>query len=42
MNKKFYEQPQINIVEVKRADIICTSTTTFGINDGEGFDEYTW
>lgn len=42
MNKKLYAQPQIDIIEVRRADIICTSTTTFGINDGEGFNEYTW
>ncbi len=31
MKKKTYEQPQISIIEVKAADIICTSG---GFNDG--------
>lgn len=36
MKKKTYQQPQIKIIEVKAADIICTSgASTFSIeNDG--------
>ena len=26
MKKKTYEQPQMNIIEVEKSDIICTST----------------
>lgn len=26
MKKKFYEQPQMQVIEVKQADIIATST----------------
>lgn len=36
--KKLYAKPQINVVEIKSADIICTSSQeTFGIREGEGF-----
>lgn len=28
MKKKNYEKPQVEIIEVKQADIICTSTST--------------
>ena len=28
MKKKNYEKPQVEIIEVKQADIICTSTTS--------------
>ena len=36
MKKKTYEQPQIEIIEVKQAEIICTST------EGLTQDDFDW
>ncbi|MBQ0046952.1 MAG: hypothetical protein KBT33_05480 [Prevotellaceae bacterium] len=36
MKKKTYEQPQIEIIEVKQTDIICTST------EGLTQDDFDW
>lgn len=48
MKKKAYKQPQINVIEVKAADIICTSggynASPFSINGGNDLllDEEDW
>lgn len=43
MKKKTYQQPKMEVVQLDQADIICTSTqSTFGIKDGEGFEEADW
>ena len=36
MKKKTYEQPQIEIIEVKQTEIICTST------EGLTQDDFDW
>ena len=33
MKKRTYQQPQIKIIEVKAADIICTSTEQLSEDD---------
>ena len=38
MEKKTYEQPQIEVFEAKKADIICTSPGATG-NNTEGLYE---
>ncbi len=40
MKKKTYEQPQIRIIEVKAADIICTSGVPLNYDNGVEFEEY--
>ena len=49
LQKKPYVKPQINVVEIKEADIICTSDPSsstpfvFGSDEnGLGFSEATW
>ena len=46
MKKKNYEKPQVEIIEVKQTEIICTSTQTdenyFGIQSGTGYTEEGW
>ncbi len=43
MKKKTYQQPEMEVVELDQADIICTSTqSTFGIKDGEGYTPEEW
>lgn len=44
MKKKTYKQPDMKVVELDDADIICTSTPTNGlrIKDDEGFDVEDW
>ena len=38
MKKKAYEQPQFNVIEVKPADIICTSNTAEDLQNGGTVD----
>ena len=44
MKKKFYQQPEMKVVELNQADIICTSTQTdaFAIQSGTGYEEEGW
>lgn len=49
MKKKNYEKPQVEIIEVKQAEIICTSTggynegpITIGGDNGIEIDEEEW
>lgn len=39
MKKKTYQQPQIEIIEVKAADIICTSTEILSQDDFDWGDD---
>ncbi len=44
MKKKTYKQPQVKFIEVKEADIICTSpdTSAFSIGDDNKYEEADW